>query len=202
MGGLVRGDDQSVRMGPGEISALVSGAVAITAIVAGEYRHRSSLRHTRELADLDNVRDVLDEVVVVLHEMEYLLNEIRVEISEHGLSFFELPDRVAIYDEFTQVGIRLDRHLERLKIRLGSDHESVTALEAASRAAISIHHSLKLIKLENHKPALRDEDALNELRAFFGQQRKVIAAERKQFDVAHSDFVAKAQRAAGVKLPT
>jgi hypothetical protein len=187
-------------MGPGEVSALVTGAVAITAIVAGEHRHRSSLRHTRELADLDNVRDVLDEIVVALHEMEYLLNEIRVELIEHGLSFFESEDRVAIYDEFTKVGIRLDRHLERLKIRLGPSHGSVAALEATSRAAIAIHHSLKLIKLEENKPVLRDEDALNELRAFFAEQEKAIASERKQFDVAHSDFVAKAQRAAGANL--
>ena len=74
-------------------------------------------------------------------------------------------------------------------------------LKQPAEQQISIHHSLKLIKLEDSKPALRDEDALNELRAFFGQQRKAIATERKQFDVAHSDFVAKAQRAAGVKLP-
>jgi len=64
-------------MGAGEISAIASGTVAIAAIGAGEIRHRSSLRHARELADDESVHGVLDEAAVALHQVEYALNEIR-----------------------------------------------------------------------------------------------------------------------------
>lgn len=186
-------------MGTAEISVIASGLVAIATITGSELRHRASLRHSRKLADLDHVRSVLDEAAVVLHQLEYTLNEIRVELIGHGMSFFASDDGPRLFDEFTHSGVCLDELLERLKIRLGPQNEVVAALTTVAQAAVAIHQSLKLIKLEE-MPTRTDKAAMEEVRAFFSEQRSQIAAERKKFDSARLVFIERAHGVAGTDL--
>jgi hypothetical protein len=60
------------------IAVIASSVVALAAIVVGWLDHGANRKQARELADLDNVRDVLDSAAELLHRTVYALDGIRL----------------------------------------------------------------------------------------------------------------------------
>jgi aspartate aminotransferase-like enzyme len=187
-------------MDAGGVAAISSSAVAIVAIIANEVRHRRSLQHARELADLESVRGVMDDAAAALHDATYAIDGVRAGVLQHGLGLFEDEGREKPFRAVRRAGERLDQLLERLKIRLGREHEAVKAFETADAAALEIFRSAELIKLED-RPTPGDDTAAHHVADFLAEQRKRIDAEREEFGVSRDEFIDAAQRAAGADLP-
>lgn len=186
-------------MDPASIAAISSGAVALATIAAGLLRQRSTLRHARQLSDLQNMREILDEAAAALHEVEYVLNALRSSIARFGRAFAEADERARTYAQLATRGRELDRLLERLKIRLGSEHSAVVAFEATDQAVLEIHRALGRINKE--KEAYSTPGREREAEERYDRRRDKIAAERETFDAMRAEFIATAQQAAGVHLP-
>jgi hypothetical protein len=186
-------------MDPASIAAISSGAVALATIAASLVRQRSTLRHARQLSDLQSMRTILDEAAAALHEVEYVLNALRSYLARFGRAFARAEERAKVYAQLATRGRELDRLLERLKIMLGPEHPAVAAFEDADQAVLEIHRALEQIsgEPETHSIPGRDREADER----YDERRDKIAAERETFDRMRAEFIATAQRAAGVHLP-
>jgi precorrin-6B methylase 2 len=181
------------------IAAISSAAVALATIGASLLRQRSTLRQARQLADLQSVRVILDEAAAALHEVEYVLNDLRSSLARLGYAFARADDGSDVDARLVGCGRTLDRLLERLKIRLGPDHAAVVAFAAADESVLEIHRALGPMRAGSERPqsSRRDRDAEGRL----DEQRDRVAAERESFDAMRSEFIVTAQSAAGVHLP-
>ncbi len=186
-------------MDSASIAAVSSGSVALATIGAGLLRQRSTLRQARQLSDLQSMRAILDEAAAALHEVEYLLNDLRSFLAQFGRAFAEAEERERTYERLGRSGRELDRLLERLKIRLGLGHAAVIAFEAADQAVLEIHRTLGQIRSEPETYATPGRDREAEQR--YDERRDRVVAEREAFDTMREDFIATAQAAAGVHLP-
>jgi hypothetical protein len=173
------------------VSVIASSVVAVAAIGAGLVQHRGRLRHEREVVDLDNVRDVLDEAAVTLHKVTYTLDRV--------------PSELAIRREFTAEGVTetpeqlragseaIAALLERLSVRLGRDHPVVREFAAADGAVLKVLDVLEVLRATPEPPAGlpalpwggRDAE-------FVREQEAKVGTNRERFDVARERFVAAA----------
>lgn len=181
------------------IAAISSAAVALATIGASLLRQRSTLRQARQLADLQSVRVILDEAAAALHEVEYVLNDLRSSLARLGYAFAQEGKGSDVDARLVNCGRTLDRLLERLKIRLGPNHAAVVAFAAADESVLEIHRALGPMRdcWQRPQSSRRDRDAEGRL----DQQRDRVAAERESFDAMRSEFIVTAQSAAGVHLP-
>jgi hypothetical protein len=181
------------------IAIIVSGAVALAAIAATWHQHFRALGHERELADLDNVRDILDEAAVALHETAYLLDDVRSFLTQHGgVSFFKTEDGTATCKALGVRGRELDALLERLSVRLGVDHQVVAAFKAADAATLGIWRAAGLLRLEPEADG--STSAANQIRKLNNDKRHETEGCRQAFDAAREAFVSAAHTAAGSRL--
>lgn len=186
-------------MDSASIAAISSAAVALATIGASLLRQRSTLRQARQLADLQSMRVILDEAAGALHEVEYVLNDLRSSLARLGYAFAETDEGSELDTRLASCGRTLDRLLERLKIRLGPEHAAVLAFAAADESVLEVHRVLGPMRNGSEQPrsSRRDRDAEGRL----DEQRDRIAAERESFDAMRSNFIVTAQSAAGVHLP-
>lgn len=121
------------------VAIIVPGIVALAAIAATWHQHRRMIGHQRELADLTNVRDVLDEAATELHNTAYLLDDVRSYLVQHnGVSFFKTEQGTTTYQALGDRGRDLDALVERLSVRLGPQQSAVVAFRAADAAVLEI----------------------------------------------------------------
>jgi len=181
------------------IAAISSATVALATIGASLLRQRSTHRQARQLADLQSVRVILDEAAAALHEVEYVLNDLRSLLARLGYTFARLDDGRDVDARLANCGRTLDRLLERLKIRLGPKHAAVVAFAAADESVLEIHRALGPMRNLREPPqSSRRDRGVEEV---LDTQRDRIAAERESFDAMRSEFIVTAQSAAGVHLP-
>jgi hypothetical protein len=183
-------------MDAASIAAISSGMVGLAAIIAGELRHRRSLRHAQRLADVENARALLDDAATALHEVEYALDDARSNFVQHGQAMFEDEVLSKPYRALRRAGKNFDRLLERLKVRLGPGHDAVAAFEAANAAVLEIYRVLGLVRVEP-KAIPGDELSQQAVSAFMNRQRARMAAERETFDAKRVEFIMAAYSAAG-----
>jgi hypothetical protein len=182
------------------VAIVVPAVVALAAIGSTAYQHLRGLRHQRQLVDLDNVRDVLDEAAVALHAVAYSLDDIRSSLVQHnGVLFFKSPEGTEMYTELGARGKALDALHERLSLRLGRGCEVVTAFKAADEAALGIWRAAGGLRLE---PEANGSHVVSDEMARISQQRRSeIEAEREAFDSAREAFLRPAYASAGARLP-
>jgi hypothetical protein len=111
-----------------EISDVILAAgpsvVAMAAIGSAVWKQRRGFRHARSMADLENVRELLDEAAVALHRADYARYSVAVGRIRQGEYLWERePD---VVEKVVTAGVALDELSERLAVRLGPDHEVVT----------------------------------------------------------------------------
>jgi hypothetical protein len=182
------------------IAIVAPSAVAITAIIVGWKQHEGTVAQQRQLADLDNVRGVLDDAAALLHRVAYVLEEVRVGLSAYGGGFFKDEQRVETYRKLERCGQECDALRERLAVRLGRDHEAVQTFTHTDDAALAIYRALGLIRLEVDPPPDPGAGA-QEVAKFVRQQRDEIVEHRATFDKRREDFMDAAHRTAGAQLP-
>jgi hypothetical protein len=186
-------------MSTATVSVVASSMVAIVAIGATWLQHRASLKHERTVVDLDNVRGVLDDAAISLHQIAYLLDSLRSKMVQHKpVSFFHGDEGAELYRRLEEHGEALDALLERLSVRLGREHEVVRALYAADGALLKIYRAVGLLRLED--PADGSEAARIQVEQFEREQEEKFGLNRERFDQAREWFVQAAQRLAGTRL--
>lgn len=183
------------------VAVISSSSVAALAIVANLVQHRGRVKHERELHDLDNVRDVLDDGAELLHRIAYVLDDVRLGLIQYGAGFFKEEKRVATFNELKQLGREADALLARLAVRLGEDHEVVKAFEGADEVVLAIYRALDMIRFESD-PAPDDPYAKQQVRKIIDAERDKITASRETFDTHRDDFMKAASRTAGARLPS
>jgi hypothetical protein len=116
------------------VAIIVPGVVAVAAIAATWHQHLRGLGHERQLVDLDNVRDILDEAAVALHVAAYALDNVRGYLDQYGgVRFFKTDDGSDTYKLLGSHGKELDALVERLSVRLGRDCDVVVAFRRPTK---------------------------------------------------------------------
>jgi hypothetical protein len=122
------------------IAIVVPNIVAAIAIVLGWRQQGRGLRHGRHLADLENLRMVLDGAATALHTTAYALDRVRLRLTQHAQGFSTATRERS--DSVGRAGEGLDALVERLtayiedvlasQARLG--YRTVASEEAYQRA--------------------------------------------------------------------
>jgi hypothetical protein len=181
------------------VAIIVPGVVAVAAILATWHQHLRGRTHERELADLANVRDVLDEAAVALHRVAYVLDDVRSYLTQYGgVSFFKTDNGTTTYELLGSQGRDLDALVERLSVRFGAEHDVVTAFSEADGAVLRIWRAAGLLRQEPESDG--HAGAARQIRALNNEKEQAIRVEREEFDGARKRFVAAAHDAAGSRL--
>ncbi len=146
--------------------------VALAAIGSAVWQQKRGFSHERELSDLADVRAMLDDAAVALHEADYAYGD---WISR---GFSDTPTTEAI-KHIGQTRMTIDRVVERLAVRLGPDDAAVQHLHAAKDALRAFE-----------KEMLQDEP-----------RAETVQSIRADVNDARQEFLAVASKTAGAKLP-
>jgi hypothetical protein len=103
-------------------------------------RQQAELMHHRELSDLDDLRKLLDEAAVALHEAEYAAMAVQGAHTIHGNRLVE-EARDAVYN-VTASGRSLDSLAARLAIRLGEDDRLSQTFDSANKWLLLLVRSM------------------------------------------------------------
>ena len=133
-------------------------------------RQAGTLAHDRQLSDLADLRALLDETAIAIHEARKARDDLRVRFTEHGA---KLPQDVKT--KFAEAGQVIDALTSRILIRLGVRHSISQQFAAISAAMLSTWHQVGFL----------DEDAGESL------------APMLEFDEAMAMFFVEAVKIAG-----
>jgi hypothetical protein len=181
------------------VSVIASSTVAVAAIAATWFQHRAGLKHEREVVDLDNVRDVLDDAAVALHRIAYVLDDVRSRlVTNRPAPFFHSGEGTELFKRLGNHGEALDALVERVSVRLGREHEVAKALSAADGAFLKIYRAAGALRLES----LDDdsEAARRQIEKIEQEKKEAIGLNRERFDKGREWFIASAHRLAGARL--
>jgi hypothetical protein len=117
-------------------------------LAAERERQAAQLRHDRELADLADLRALLDKAATALHRADYARADVRQGVTMHGRKIKE--DRPEAVPTLNECGQELDAMAARLAIRLGADDDVAKAFRDADEALLAI--SRELAWLEDETP--------------------------------------------------
>lgn len=174
--------------------------VAITAIIIGWRQHHDTLEQQRKLADLENVRGVLDDAAELLHRIEYVLRDLRIGLAVSGPDFFDREKHNEAYRALERCHEEGAALRARLAVRLGGDHEAVETFADAREATIAIYGALGLLQLKVDLAADRETSA-EDMTRIATEQLEKVSEQIRTYDQRRTDFMAAAQRTAGAELP-
>jgi len=123
---------------------------------------KRQLDHARELADLADLRKLLDEAALALSDAKDASDELHLRLIEHGL---KLPDGPK--QQFAVSGRTIIALSARLVVRLGDDDPIASHFEQASEALQNIWHQVSYL----------DDDTAES----FKEKRRVMQADRDTF---------------------
>jgi hypothetical protein len=123
----------------------VGGAIVVALITAmtTNRRQREALRHGRELADLDDLRALLDEAAVAMRRSRDKFDNLVKRFEEHGK---DLPD--APREELAEAGRTMLALDARLIVRLGEEGPVTRPFEAACAEMLDTWHEVVDMELE------------------------------------------------------
>ena len=177
---------------------LAANVVALGAVGAGLWQNRETLMTQRRLADLDNVRGLLEEAAVALHRAAYVLDEVRTQVTQHTPGFFKSERGTEVFADLGERGKDQDALVERLRVRFGRSHAVATAFERADEAFLDIYRAAGSARIE---PDSDGSPAANDMiRDFHDKIRSRLKEQRDRFDEARNDFIDAAGEAVGADL--
>lgn len=182
------------------VAVIATSSVAGLSIAANLLQHARTLKHERQLTDLGHVRDVLDDAAVLLHRIAYILDSVRMALIQTPMTFFEDEKRAQTYRVLRRSGEECDALRERLTIRLGEDHDAVSAFTKLDSAVLEIFRCLDLIRFETETPP-DPGSATSQVRGIVERKRDEIDQYRAAFDGHRAEFMRAAHGAAGARLP-
>jgi len=137
-------------------------AVALVTAVTTNRRQREALKHDRELADLADLRKLLDEAAVALNEAADAFDLLLLELHTHGR---KLPGEVR--ERLAACGNRLLEVRARLTVRVGLNSRLARAF---GEAADALHAAWREVGW------LEDDDD------------EVLQGKRELVELAHDDW--------------
>jgi|SRR6202035_3458418 len=120
--------------------AAALGVAFITAITTNR-RQREALKHDRELFDLADLRKLLDEATLLIHDAGDALAALEVRFNEHGKALAE-DER----EKVEKAGRRLDEASARMYVRMPEDARLTTTLQACVDAVHDGWRSLRRLE--------------------------------------------------------
>ena len=175
------------------ISELAAGVVGIGGLAFGWKQSTLRLGQDRTLADLAAVRDVIDLGAIHLHRVAYALDPVKLDLERHA---------VQAHTTLGPLGRDYDELVERLKVRLGPEHEVTRELADADDATLDAFRAVgRVVNL--HLPQIERGglDAKQAMR-LLEKDREMLSAARERFDRHRDLFIAAAARTAGGNLPS
>jgi hypothetical protein len=147
-----------------------------------------TLEHERRINDVGAVRDVIEEGAVALHRDAYTLDDLRGPSSR---------SREDVYAALREFGQRYDELSERMRVRLGPEHEVTRKFVGAGEAVLDIFRALGLM---GHEEPAEEEWVRRDVARFMDEQWQRIDAAYERFDQHSKEFIAAAARLAAAKL--
>lgn len=150
------------------------------ALEAEANRQSATLAHDRELADLADLRALLDEGAVAFYLCFQAVGGVSIEYTRHGRSMHERAPEAA--RELRHRGRALDEIGARLSVRLGPNAgaEVVEALEAATTAALAVSNSVAWLEDDQPEAGERKHNLIEDQRDLYeratGRYLKAAAA--------------------------
>lgn len=155
------------------------------ALVAEGERSRATLEHARELADLADLRALLDEAAVALHAAGQKMGGVLGAYMSYGRSLEERAPEVR--QHLNEVGHRLDALDARLAVRVGRSEDVGRTFRQAVDATADVSRALAW---------LEDDDA-----AAMKAKRRTIQVGNEDFTAAIGRFVSASVAIAGTARP-
>jgi hypothetical protein len=172
LGGLAFGWAQSTRT-LGQQRTLAEGAVAQQRTLAG-------------------TRDVLEGGAIYLHRIAYALDPVKRDLVRNAKD-----SRLAL----EELGKDADEASERMKVRLGPEHETTLEFVAAGEAALEAWRAVDRVVVL-HLPRLKGEAIPRQVSDLLERDRVALDVARGQFDEHRIAFIDAAARTAGANLPS
>jgi hypothetical protein len=117
--------------------------VAVITAMTTNRRQREALRHGRELADLDDLRALLDEAAVAMRRSRDKFDNLVKRFEEHGKDMPEAPR-----EELAEAGRTMLALDARLIVRLGEKGPVTLPFETACDEMLDTWHGVSHIELE------------------------------------------------------
>lgn len=146
-------------------------------------RQRAALAHDRELADLQDLRRLLDEAAVALNTAEEARVGLELRFAEHGRKVS--PE---LLSEAREAGRAMFALRERLYVRVGRDHPIAQSFNRATVALLLIWQAVGRLEADDDATAVQES-------------RSTIASARHSFEEGFSGFTEAAVERAGT-VPT
>jgi hypothetical protein len=150
------------------------------ALAAEGKRQAAALAHARELADLSDMRKLLDEASVTLHRAAYATGVFRVRFLHHGLNVSEKAP-TAVQDLY-EIGKELDTLTACLAVRLGRDHDVAREFAAADAEMLALYQTVIAII------GLVPPEDRQEMREAVDKAGRDFAEHRSSFEAAAITF--------------
>jgi hypothetical protein len=161
--------------------------VALTTIGVTVWLTTRRFSHERQLTDLAELRAVLDDAAIALHQASYARAELFEAFQGGKTGFPQFPEGRA---NSVATAERLDALIERLTLRLG-ETDSTTAALSRSAEAFS-----KMLGATSHREGA-PPDTVD-----LPQREEALECGSGEFEVAWQEFRAAASAAVAVQLPS
>jgi hypothetical protein len=173
------------------VSVIVSGVVGIGGLAFGWWNRWLSVRHDRTLADLAAVRDVIERGAIHLHQVAYALDPVKLDLEGNARE---------AHAALGPLGREYDELVERLKVRLGPEHQVVREFAGANEATLDAFRAVgRVVNL--HLPHIeRGGLAANRASELLDRDRDKLDEARERFDRHRIRFIDAAARTAGATL--
>jgi hypothetical protein len=176
-------------------TVLVAVIVAVITAVTTDRRQARQVAHERELADLDDLRGVLDKAATWLHRTSYVLDDFYGKVH---LSYVQSEDGQRMTARLRKCGRELDALYERLSVRLGREHPVTRTFKNADDAVLHTWRAILMLALEQTPDG--DPYAARQVREHERERRDDVERSRQTFKTAWERFVEAAEVAAGARL--
>jgi hypothetical protein len=176
-----------------DVGTIMTGAVGIAGISYAGWNRWLSLKHDRTLADLAAVRAIVEDGAVHLHHVAYALDPVKQDPRGNASKALAV---------LGPLGEKYDEVSERMKVRLGPEHEVTRKYVGAGEAALDATRAVQRIAVL-HVPHLEQGGlAAKQALALMEKDEAVLAKARSRFDVHRREFIDAAARMAGARLPS
>ena len=170
-----------------EVGSTMAG---LGGLVFGWWQARQKLTHDRDLVDLASARDVCEEGAIYLHRVAYGLDPLKLTVMDNA---------AGVHEAMSRLGKDYDEASERVKVRLGPEHEATRKFVGAGEAALEATRAVERVAVL-HAPHIQagGTGAKQAMRLLEDDEAKIVAA-RSSFDTHRSEFVEIAAREFGAK---
>jgi hypothetical protein len=156
--------------------------VAVAALGFAAWQQTRGFRHEREIADLADVRSVIDDATVALHEADFVAYEAKEELTTGASAE---PDVSVLEARLRAMAEALSNPHERLAVRLGIEHPVTEAFNSARAAMWNLWRAVHAIRADFVRGQLDDK----------------LLAEYNSLSDSREDFIRLAVRTTGARLP-